>query len=173
MQLGRPSSFSNGVSREGGGWYVYREMQKHCSRGGGSRQKWTSIHGVWCGCEYKHGVWVGVSVGVYLNLSPLPSLSHCPFPFCSLFLSFFLSPFILTLKRWYCGLVDCALYFTHTYTERGPTSRAATTLLLDQSAVRLVEGRGSTDNSPLADVLSEAQLNGIPIETAVNNTISS
>ena len=66
--------------------------------------------------------------------------------------------------------MDCALYFTHTYTERGSSSRAATTLLLDRSAVGLVEGGSSTDNPALADVLSEAQLNGIPIETAVSDS---
>lgn len=67
--------------------------------------------------------------------------------------------------------MDCALYFTHTYTERGTSSRAATTLLLDRSAVGLMEeGGSSTDNPALADVLSEAQLNGIPIETAVSDS---
>ena len=80
--------------------------------------------------------------------------------------------------RRYSGLVDCALYFTHTFAERGNTYRAATTLLLDRSAVRLVEGGGRGGEgrweeeegevtSSLASVLSEAQLNGIPIETVV------
>lgn len=76
----------------------------------------------------------------------------------------------LDLNTWrYSGLVDCALYFTHTYAERGSSHHAAATLLLDRSVVRLVEGGASSekDNPPLADILSEAQLNGIPINTVI------
>ena len=75
------------------------------------------------------------------------------------------------IPRRYSGLVDCALYFTHTFAERSSISQAATTLLLDQSAVKLVEDeRRSMEEettSSLANILSEAQLNGIPIETVV------
>ena len=94
------------------------------------------------------------------------------------------------MYRRYSGLVDCALYFTHTFAERGSSySAAAVTLLLDQSAVRMVEGESGEavrmveggsgeavrmveggsgeEESPLASVLSEALLNGIPIDTVV------
>ena len=71
--------------------------------------------------------------------------------------------------------MDCALYFTHTFVERGSSSGqvAATTLLLDQSVVKLVEGVGGGDegSSPLAGILSEAQLNGVSIDTVVPNTV--
>lgn len=67
-------------------------------------------------------------------------------------------------------MVDCALYFTHTFAERGSSGQAATTLLLDQSIVKLVEGgaaSGGEGTSPLAEILSEAQLNGVAIDTVV------
>ena len=77
-------------------------------------------------------------------------------------------PSLLCIRRRYSGLVDCALYFTHTYAERGSSYRGATTLLLDRSAVRLLEGgEGGKENPQLANILSEAQLNGIPIDTVV------
>ena len=41
--------------------------------------------------------------------------------------------------------------------------------------MRLVEGGASSekDNPPLADILSEAQLNGIPINTVVGGALKS
>jgi hypothetical protein len=70
--------------------------------------------------------------------------------------------------------VDCALYFTHTFAERGGSSgQTASTLLLDQSIVKLVErvggggGGGGEQTSPLAETLCEARLNGVSIDTVV------
>jgi protein SMG5 len=76
----------------------------------------------------------------------------------------------MDLNTWrYSGLVDCALYFTHTFAERGSSYQAATTLLVDQSLAKLVEGgsEGGEGVAQLATVLSEAQLNGVPIDTVV------
>ena len=82
--------------------------------------------------------------------------------------------YIYNHYRRYTGLVDCALYFTHTHAEHGSSSRAAVTLLLAGSVVRLVEGEGGGEEDlPLANVLSEAQLNGIPIDTVVCITLPS
>ena len=67
-------------------------------------------------------------------------------------------------------MVDCALYFTHMFAERGSSGQAATTLLLDQSILKLMEGGAATGGegtSPLAEILSEAQLNGVAIDTVV------
>ena len=77
-----------------------------------------------------------------------------------------------SLRRYSC-LVDCALYFTHTFAERGGSSgQTASTLLLDQSIVKLVERAGGGGGvgeqmSPLAETLCEAQLNGVSIDTVV------
>ena len=77
-----------------------------------------------------------------------------------------------SLRRYSC-LVDCALYFTHTFAERGGSSgQTASTLLLDQSIVKLVERGGGGGGvgeqmSPLAETLCEAQLNGVSIDTVV------
>ena len=65
--------------------------------------------------------------------------------------------------------MDCALYFTHTFAERSSSYRASTTLLLDRSVVKQVEGGGSgkEKDAPLISVLSEAELYGVPIDTVV------
>ena len=73
--------------------------------------------------------------------------------------------------------MDCALYFTHTFAERGGSSgQTASTLLLDQSIVKLVErvggGGGGEQTSPLAETLCEAQLNGVSIDTVVRYTVA-
>ena len=56
MQLGRPSSFWSGVSRVEGGWYVSREMGKHCSQEEENHLKWNSIHGKCVGVDLDVGV---------------------------------------------------------------------------------------------------------------------
>lgn len=71
---------------------------------------------------------------------------------------------VTSLHRRYSNLIDCAIYFTHTYTERG-SNRPATTLLLDKSVVRRPDKE--KENPQLAMAISEAQLNGIPIDTVV------
>ena len=66
--------------------------------------------------------------------------------------------------------MDCALYFTHTFAERGSSYQAAgATLLLDQSLVKMAEdGDVGEGPSSLAGIISEAQLNGVPIDTVVH-----
>ena len=67
--------------------------------------------------------------------------------------------------------MDCALYFTHTFAERGSSGQSATTLLLDQSIVKLMEGV-SKEISQLSEILCEAQLNGVSINTVVYMLVS-
>ncbi len=75
------------------------------------------------------------------------------------------------LYRRFNRLVDCALYFNQTCTEKGGASNTVVTLLLDKTTVKLLETpehQMSAEQLQLAELVQHAQQGGIDVETMLS-----
>ena len=73
--------------------------------------------------------------------------------------------------RYFDCLIDCAVYFSQTYTEKGSGNNAVVTLLLEKSITKLIDvpkHQLSPEQSELAVIVQRAQQNGVDVETVLD-----